>query len=112
MATSRIRIHPSAVVSPEVELADDVEVGALAVLEGKIRLGPGCIVRPGAYLFGDVRMGPGNTVFSGAVIGEQPQHLKYKGEPTCVEIGEGNVFRENVTVHRGTTHSMKTVIGD
>jgi UDP-N-acetylglucosamine acyltransferase len=106
------RIHPSAVISPEVELAHDVEVGALAVLDGKITLGPGCVIRPGAYLFGAIRMGRGNVVYSGAVLGEQPQHLKYKGEPTSVEIGDNNVFREHVTVHRGTTHSMKTVIGN
>jgi UDP-N-acetylglucosamine acyltransferase len=57
-------------------------------------------------------MGRDNTVFSGAVLGEQPQHLKYDGEPTGVEIGDGNIFRENVTVHRGTTHSWTTRIGN
>jgi len=92
-------------------LADDVEVGAFAVIEGKVEIGPGCIIRPGAYLLGTVAMGQGNVVFSGAVLGEQPQHLKYKGEPTSVQIGDFNIFREHVTVHRGTTHSMKTVIG-
>lgn len=105
------RIHPTAIISPEAELADAVEVGAFAVIEGKIKIGPGCIIRPGAYLFGTVVMGQGNVVFSGAVLGEQPQHLKYKGEPTSVQIGDFNIFREHVTVHRGTTHSMKTVIG-
>ena len=111
MAESASRIHPTAVISPDVQLADDVVVGAFAVLEGKITLGPGCVIRPGAFLFGQITMGPGNVVYSGAVLGEQPQHLKYKGEPTSLEIGEGNIFRENVTVHRGTIHSMKTVIG-
>jgi UDP-N-acetylglucosamine acyltransferase len=108
----RCRIHPTAVIAPEAELAEDVEVGAFAVLDGKVRLGPGCVVRPGAYLFGTVTMGRGNVVYSGAVLGEQPQHLKYRGEPTSLEVGDFNIFRENVTVHRGTTHSMKTVIGN
>jgi UDP-N-acetylglucosamine acyltransferase len=105
------RIHPAAVISPDVELADDVEVGALAVIDGNIQIGPGCVIRPGAFLFGRIAMGRGNTVYSGAVLGEQPQHLKYRGEPTSLEIGDFNTFREHVTVHRGTTHSMKTVIG-
>jgi UDP-N-acetylglucosamine acyltransferase len=106
------RIHPTAVISADVELADDVEVGALAVIDGKITLGPGCVIRPGAYLYGRITMGRGNVVFSGAVVGEQPQHLKYRGEPTSVEVGDFNIFREHVTVHRGTTQSMKTVIGN
>ena len=57
-------------------------------------------------------MGRDNIVYTGAVLGEQPQHLRYRGEPTSLEIGDGNTFREHVTVHRGTTHSMKTVIGN
>ena len=108
---SSCRIHPTAVLSPEVELGENVEVGALAVIEGKVRIGPDCIIRPGAYLFGPLTMGRGNSVFSGAVLGERPQHLRYNNEPTSLEVGDHNIFREHVTVHRGTTHSMKTVIG-
>lgn len=105
------RVHPTAVVSPEATLAEGVEVGAGAVIEGPVRLGPGCVIRPRALLCGPLTMGQGNTVFSGAVIGERPQHLKYNNEPTGVEIGDGNVFRENVTVHRGTTQAWTTRIG-
>jgi UDP-N-acetylglucosamine acyltransferase len=105
-------IHPTAVIASTADLAGDVEVGAHAVIEGKVTIGPGCVIRPGAYLFGPLTMAQGNTVYSGAVLGEKPQHLKYNGEPTSLEIGEGNVFREFVTIHRGTTHHMKTVIGN
>jgi UDP-N-acetylglucosamine acyltransferase len=56
-------------------------------------------------------MGQGNVVFSGAVLGERPQHLRYNDEPTGVEIGDHNIFREHVTVHRATTHSWVTRIG-
>jgi UDP-N-acetylglucosamine acyltransferase len=105
------RIHPSAVVSPEARLADDVQIDPYAVLEGDVRLGPGCVVRPHAHLIGPLVMGRDNRVFSGAVIGEQPQHLKYAGEPTRTEIGDSNVFREHVTVHRGTTQAIVTRIG-
>jgi UDP-N-acetylglucosamine acyltransferase len=57
-------------------------------------------------------MGHGNAVFSGAILGEQPQHTKYAGEPTRLEIGDGNIFREHVTLHRGTTATGKTSIGN
>lgn len=105
------RIHPTAVISPEAELADNVEVGAHVVIEGKVKIGPDCVIRHGAYLFGPLTMGRGNTVYTGAVLGERPQHLRYNDEPTSLEIGDHNIFREFVTVHRGTTQAMKTVIG-
>jgi UDP-N-acetylglucosamine acyltransferase len=109
---SSARIHPSAIVSREAELDPSVEVGANAVIEGNVKIGPDCVIRPGAYLFGPITMGAGNTVFTGAILGEKPQHLKYNNEPTSLEIGAGNVFREFVTIHRGTTYNMKTVIGN
>jgi UDP-N-acetylglucosamine acyltransferase len=106
------RVHPTAVVSPEAELAEGVEIGPYAVLEGRVRLGPDCIIRPHALLIGPLTMGRGNVVYSGAVLGERPQHLKYKDEPTSLEVGDGNIFREHVTIHRGTTQSWKTRIGN
>jgi UDP-N-acetylglucosamine acyltransferase len=105
------RVHPTAIVSPEADLADDVEVGPFVVIEGPVRLGPGCAVRPYAHLIGPLTMGRGNKVYSGAVLGERPQHLRYADEPTALEVGDDNIFREHVTVHRGTTASWKTVIG-
>jgi UDP-N-acetylglucosamine acyltransferase len=108
---SSARIHPTAVISAESDLADDVEVGPFVVIEGPVRLASGCVIRPHAHLIGPLTMGRGNAVYGGAVFGERPQHLKYNGEPTSVEIGDDNVFREHVTIHRGTTHSWKTVIG-
>jgi UDP-N-acetylglucosamine acyltransferase len=105
------RIHATAVISAEADLADDVEVGPFVVIEGPVRVGPGCVIRPHAHLIGPLALGRGNTVYSGAVLGERPQHLKYNDEPTGVEVGDDNVFREHVTVHRGTAQSWKTVIG-
>jgi UDP-N-acetylglucosamine acyltransferase len=106
------RIHPTAIIAPEARIAGNIEVGAQVVIEGNVTIGPDCVLRPGAYLVGPLTMGQGNTVYTGAVLGEKPQHLKYKDEPTSLEIGDGNVFREYVTIHRGTTHQMKTVIGN
>jgi UDP-N-acetylglucosamine acyltransferase len=105
------RIHPTAVLAPEVELGEDVVVGPYVVLEGRVRLGPGCLIRPHVHLVGPLTLGRGNIVFTGAVLGERPQHLKYNDEPTGVEVGDYNVFREHVTVHRGTTQSWMTRIG-
>ncbi len=105
------RIHPSAVIAPEADLADDVEVGPFVVIEGAVRIGPGCVLRAGAHLIGPLTMGCHNIVFSHAVLGEQPQHLKYRGEPTRLEIGDHNIIREHVTIHRGTTASWVTRVG-
>ena len=110
--TQTPRIHPTAIISAEAELADNVVAGAHAVIEGKVTIGPDCVLRPYAFVCGPLTMGKGNVVYSGAVLGERPQHLKYNDEPTYTEIGDYNIFREQVTIHRGTTHSMRTKIGD
>ncbi len=104
-------IHPSALIDPKAELGEGVTVGPQAIIEGPAKIGPDCVIKAHAYVCGNVTMGRGNVVFSGAVIGEQPQHVRYAGEQTAVEIGDDNVFRENVTIHRGTSHSWLTKIG-
>jgi len=107
-----VQIHPTAIVAPEAELGEDVQVGPHVVIEGAVRVGAGCVLRPGAHLIGPLTLGRNNKVFSYAVLGEQPQHMMYKGEPTSVEIGDHNIFREFVTIHRGTTKSWTTRIGN
>jgi UDP-N-acetylglucosamine acyltransferase len=106
------RIHPTAVISPEAELADDVEVGPFVVIEGMVRIGAGCVLRPHVHLLGPLTLGPGNLLYTGVVLGERPQHLKYNNEATRLEVGGHNIFREHVTVHRGTVHSWQTQIGN
>lgn len=105
------RIHPSAVIDPRADLAEDVQVGPHAVIDGEVRVGPGCKIGPGVHLFGTLTMGQGNEIYSHAVLGERPQHVKYQGEPTRVEIGDSNIIREHVTIHRGTTQSWVTRLG-
>jgi UDP-N-acetylglucosamine acyltransferase len=105
------RIHPTALISPEADLGEDVQVGAFVVVEGAVQIGAGCVLRPGCHLFGPLTMGRDNQVHSHAVLGGPPQHLKYAGEATRVEIGDSNIFRESVTVHRATTASWVTRIG-
>ena len=109
---SSCRIHPSAFVSPEAELGENVEIGALVIIDGKVTIGDDCVIRPAAQIYGPLQMGRANIVFPAAILGERPQHFKYNNEPTWVEIGVNNIFREHVTVHRGTTSSMKTKIGN
>ncbi len=105
------KIHPTALISPEAVLADDVEIGAYCSIEGPVKLGPGCVMRAHARLTGPLTMGARNIVYTGANIGDWPQDRKYKGEPSETIIGEDNVFREYVTVHRGTGANTKTVVG-
>lgn len=95
------RIHPTAIVSAEAKLADDVTVGAFAVIDGPVTLGPGCSVEAHARIIGPLTAGSENSFGSSSVIGGAPQHTAYKGESTLVEIGDGNTFREHTTVHRG-----------
>jgi UDP-N-acetylglucosamine acyltransferase len=106
-------VHPTAVIAPEAELAFDVQVGPYAIIEGPVRVGPGTIIEAHACLCGPMDMGRDNFVGHGAVLGKCPQHKGYRGEPTSLKIGDGNVFREHVTVHRGTAAGGGvTTIGD
>ncbi len=96
------RIHATAVVDRRAEIAEDAEIGAWAVIEGPVRLGRGTVVMAHAVISGHTSIGEANRIHPGAVIGGPPQDLKYAGEPTRVEIGDRNHFREHVTVHAGT----------
>lgn len=95
-------IHPTAVVDPKAELGEDVIVGPLAVIEAQVRVGDRCQVGPLTRLTGLTTIGCDNRFESHGSIGAPPQDLKYAGEPTRLEIGDNNVFREFVTLHRGT----------
>ncbi len=97
------RIDSRAVVDPSARIAADVEVGPFAIIGADVEIGPGCRIGPHAVVNGPTVMGRDNRVFQFASIGEGPQDLSYKGEPTRLEIGDRNIFRECVTVHRGTT---------
>lgn len=95
-------VHPTAIVDPRARLAADVRVGPYAVVDGPVTLGPGCVLHAHSVVMGQTTLGADNQVFPGAVLGAPPQDLKHAGETTRLEIGEGNQFREHVTVHPGT----------
>ncbi len=106
-------VHSTAIISAEAELADDVQVGPFAVIDGPVRVGPGCVIEGHACLSGPLVMGRDNVVGHGAVLGKPPQHRAYRGESSALRIGDGNIFREYVTVHRGTPEGGGvTAIGD
>jgi UDP-N-acetylglucosamine acyltransferase len=96
------RIHPSAVVDAGAELAADVEVGPYAVIGPQVVGGEGTTVGPHAVIEGPTRIGRHNRIHAHATLGGAPQDKKYRGEPTRLEVGDGNTFRECVTVNRGT----------
>lgn len=104
-------IHPTAVIHPQAKLGNNVQAGPHAVIDAEVELGADCIVGPHVYLTGRTIIGARNQFHAGCVIGDAPQDLKYKGEPTRVRIGDDNVFREHSTVNRSTTVEGETVLG-
>ncbi|CAN5338460.1 acyl-ACP--UDP-N-acetylglucosamine O-acyltransferase [soil metagenome] len=106
-------IDDRAIVSPEAELAADVEIGPFAVVGPGVSIGSGTRVGPHAVLKGPAAIGRDNRIFQFASVGEDPQDKKYAGEPTRLEIGNGNTIREFCTINRGTVQDRGvTSIGD
>lgn len=97
-------IDPKAIVSPKAQLASDVAVGPFSIIGADVQIGAGTIIGPHAVINGPTVIGAGNRIFQFASIGDAPQDKKYNGEPTRLEIGDRNVFRESCTVNRGTVH--------
>ncbi len=98
-------IDSRAVVSPRAQLAPDVTVGPFSVIGADVTIGTGTVVGPHVVINGPTRIGAHNRLFQFASIGEAPQDMKYRGEPTRLEIGDRNVFREFTTINRGTAHA-------
>ncbi len=105
------RIHPTAIVHADAQLADDVEVGPWAYVGPHCTVGAGSVIQMRATLEEHVHLGPRVTVGVGSVLGGRPQDLKFKGEVTTVEVGEGTTIREYATLNRGTSESLKTTVG-
>jgi len=107
------RIHPSSVVDPGAELGLDVEIGPFCVVGPHVRLGEGGHLRSHAVVTGHTEVGPGTVIFPFATVGEIPQDVKYKGEPTRLTVGARNVIREQVSIHPGTAAGGGTTrVGD
>jgi len=112
VSSSEIR-HPSAVISSQAQLADDVVVGPYCTIGDDVRIGSGCCLESHVVLEGPTTIGSNNRFFPFCSIGTQAQDLKFEGEETLLEIGSHNEFREYVNVNRGTSGGGgKTCIGD
>jgi UDP-N-acetylglucosamine acyltransferase len=105
------RIHPSAIISSSADVASDVEVGAFAIIGENCTVPSGCIISARATLERNVTLAQNVQIGMGTILGGPPQDLKFAGEETSVEIGEGTVIREYTTINRGTSQSFKTTVG-
>jgi UDP-N-acetylglucosamine acyltransferase len=104
-------IHSSAIISRDAQLGADVTVGPFAIIGDGCVISDGCTIAAHAVLERNVHLAKNVRVGVGSVLGGEPQDLKFKGEETTVEVGEGSVIREYSTVNRGTAQSMKTTVG-
>ena len=95
-------LHPTALIDPKAELADDVEVGAFSIIDAKVQIDSGCRIGPHAIITGRTTLGKNNHIFQFTSIGEEPQDKKYAGEDTELIIGDNNTIRELCTISRGT----------
>jgi UDP-N-acetylglucosamine acyltransferase len=106
-------IHSTAIIHPEAELEDDIRVGPYSIISAGVRIGKGTEVGSHVVIEGSTKIGSNNRFFSFGSIGQIPQDLKFHGERTELVIGNNNVFRESVTIHRGTQGGGgKTIIGN
>jgi UDP-N-acetylglucosamine acyltransferase len=109
---SMASIHPTAVVDPSAKLADDVEVGAGAIIEADVQIGAGTVVRPHAVIRRYTSLGEGNYVDSFVALGGEPQDYKFDAsQVSYLRIGDTNIFREGVTISRGTGDGSETRVG-
>lgn len=105
-------IHPTAIVSESAKLGENISIGAYSIIGEGVELGDNCVVHPHVILDGVLKAGKNNEFFQFCSIGAPPQDKTYKGEPTQTIIGDDNLFREYVSVHRGTLKEDKvTKIG-
>lgn len=104
-------IHPTAVIDPKAQIDPSADVGPYAVIDAHVSVGPQCKIGPHVYLTGHTQIGASNVFHAGSIIGDEPQDLKYADEPTRLRIGDHNVFREHVTVHRSNKVAEDTLIG-
>ena len=104
-------IHSSAVIHKDAELAQGVEVGPFTTIGANVRIGEGTVVGPNVVIEAGTIIGKGCKIFHGASLGGEPQILNFKDIPTSLEIGDGTVIREYVTIHRSGFENGVTRVG-
>ena len=101
------RVHPTAIVDARAEIADGVEIGPFCLVGAGVAIGAGTVLTSHVVVEGPCAIGRENTVFPFAVVGTAPQHKRHQGGPTRLVVGDGNVIREHVTIHRGTVETTR-----
>lgn len=104
-------IHPTALVDAGAALGENISVGPFSVIQDDVVIGDGCQLGSHVLIHSGTRLGKSCRVFKGAVLGTDPQDLKYAGEKTTLEIGDETMIREFCTLNRGSSHRLKTVVG-
>ncbi|MCX5716049.1 MAG: acyl-ACP--UDP-N-acetylglucosamine O-acyltransferase [Candidatus Omnitrophica bacterium] len=107
-----MKIHETAIVSKKAQLGKNIEIGPWCVIEDGVVIGDNTRLWQNVYVAGGTIIGKDNIIHMGAVIGHEPQHLQYKGEKTGTRIGDANIIREYVTIHRSFKEGGITVIGN
>lgn len=105
-------IHPTAIIDARCELDGDVEIGPYVVIEGQVKIKRRTRIMAHAYITGWTEVGENNEIHPGAVLGDAPQDKSYKGQESYLRIGDHNIIREHVQIHRGTAAASATVIGN
>ncbi|HSF57013.1 MAG TPA: acyl-ACP--UDP-N-acetylglucosamine O-acyltransferase [Candidatus Binatia bacterium] len=105
-------IHPTAVIDPRAEIDSEAEIGPYVVIEGPVKVKRGTRVIAHVYLTGWTEIGENNEIHPGVVLGDAPQDKAYKGEKSYLKIGDDNIIREHVQIHRGTRVESSTIIGN
>ncbi|MCP4230844.1 MAG: acyl-ACP--UDP-N-acetylglucosamine O-acyltransferase [bacterium] len=105
-------IHPTAIIAPEANLPDDIEVGPFTVIGPQVTIGVGSSIGSHALIEGETYIGANAKIYSNTVIGTDPQDIKFAGEHSTVHIGDNATIREFVTINRGTVDREDTRIGD
>jgi UDP-N-acetylglucosamine acyltransferase len=105
-------IHPTAIISPQAQLGEGVQIGPNAIIEAGVRVGDRTKIGPMVHVQGATTIGPDNVIYTGATLGFPPQYLGFSGAPTRLEIGARNVIREYASIHRGLTEDSATTLGD
>jgi UDP-N-acetylglucosamine acyltransferase len=106
-------IDPRAIIDPSAEIADDVKIGPWSIVGPNVTIGSGCDIRSHVIIKGPTVIGQNNTIYQFSSVGEDTPDMKYGGEPTKLTVGDNNIIREGVTIHRGTLQDRgETIIGD
>ncbi len=105
-------IHKTCILGENVKLGDNIHIGPYSIIEGDVEIGDGTFIDAHVMIRGNVKIGKNNKIYFGSCIGYPPQDVKFKGEDSWVIIGDNNIIREFVTIHKATGEGKKTIIGN